>query len=623
MQQSTEPSQEPSQASQSQPDLVSPSLRWNRVAWQTLRLTLLALTVIALWLTIENRWGSNFSLPTRYSGDAPYVLGMMRLAQRGDLGLFTHIYTDSLGAPFIGQLNDFPQTERVIIWLGGQIARFTGLIPSANIMLMLSCIVAAFSFYSTARLWKISRLLAWVFAIAYAFLPHNQRSLHNLGIIFTGLLPLQFYVLWYIATVQKLSWRSSRFRLTLAIALLSGMLNIYWVFFFVQLYIIALLYRALKQREFPIKAAIPLVGTCLAAASFLGSFIIHKMSFGKNPAALVRSYYDIEKWALKPIDLFLPGPGSSWSIVSSYLSRYYEGGKIDIGETWWTSYIGLFSILGLLVLFLRGTYRQINKHSPSLPYLVALWIIAYASFGGLHSIVSLMLDFYDIRCTNRYSIAIGTVGFLYFVFVIYRTTRHWSFLPKCISLVALVLFFVADQSYRSYKFAYSLSRTEYFRKVITEDRSLVFSLESSLESGSTIYILPVVDFPEPFLGRGAVKSWELLYNSMRPFLYSTKLRYSYGSHKGRQGADWQLDVQDLPAGEMALALESYGFAGILLNRSDYEDRGEQLLSELAEAGWPMEFEQGRDNEWVFIRLSPAEDPILPTLTPYTVTDAGE
>jgi len=75
----------------------------------------------------------------------------------------------------------------------------------------------------------------------------------------------------------------------------------------------------------------------------------------------------------------------------------------------------------------------------------------------------------------------------------------------------------------------------------------------------------------------------------------------------------------LPAGEMATTLESYGFAGILLNRKGYEDRGEQLLSELAEASWPMEFEQGIDNEWVFIRLTPAEEPVLPTLTPYAVT----
>jgi len=70
---------------------------------------------------------------------------------------------------------------------------------------------------------------------------------------------------------------------------------------------------------------------------------------------------------------------------------------------------------------------------------------------------------------------------------------------------------------------------------------------------------------------------------------------------------------------MATKLESYGFSGILLDRKGYADHGEQLLAELDEGGWPMEFEQGLDNEWVFIRLSPAANPVLPTLTPYALS----
>gem|GEM_PF-4533439 len=49
------------------------------LVWRIVRLFLLALTVTALWLTIENRWGGNFQFPTRYDNDAHYVLGMMKL----------------------------------------------------------------------------------------------------------------------------------------------------------------------------------------------------------------------------------------------------------------------------------------------------------------------------------------------------------------------------------------------------------------------------------------------------------------------------------------------------------------------------------------------------------------
>jgi len=324
------------------------------------RLLLLALAVIVLWLSIEDRWGSNFSLPTRYEADAHYVLGMMRLSQKGDLGLFNHITTDSLGAPFTGQLNDFPQTERAILWLGGQIARMVGLIPAANVMLILSCLIAALSFYCAARLWKISQLTSWLFAIAYAFLPHTLRSIEHLGAIFSGVLPLQLYVLWYIATAQKLYFKSQRFRLAISIGLLSGALNIYWIFLFLQLYSLALLWRIIRRRQYLLRALIPITATSLVATAFLASFIIYKVSYGENPSAVVRAYADVEKKSLKPIELLLPGRGDFIPVYSNYLSRYY-GNRIFTGEGVWGAYIGISSIIGLLFLFLKETQNLINS----------------------------------------------------------------------------------------------------------------------------------------------------------------------------------------------------------------------------------------------------------------------
>jgi len=592
---------------------------WNRARGRYIRLLLLALTVCALWLTIEDRWGSNFLVPARYKGDAHYVLGMIKLAKEGELGLFTHITTDSLGAPFKGQLNDFVQTERVIIWLGGQLGRGIGLMPAANAMLILSCIVGAFSFYSAARLWKISRLTAWIFSVVYAFLPHNQRSLESLGVISTGLLPLQFYCLWYIATVHNISWSSFRFRLTWVISLLSGMVNIYWIFFFLNLYALALLCRILKGRKNSALPLMPVVATCFIAGITLGSFVIYRAIYGVNAAALVRSYFDIERYSLKPIELLIPRWGTHLSPFSDFFSRYYEGGKMNIGEHWWGVYIGLLAVAGLLLLFSKGIQRQVNKRAPSLPFLAMCWIISYSSFGGIHSVFSLIFDFYNIRATNRYCAAIATLGLLYFVFVIHRLIRVWAFSARLSTLLLIAFVGMLDQSFSNYLYPRYTIPTNMIKEQVIADRDLALRLEGRLDSGAMICILPVLDFPEPFSGRGARKLAFGIYDPIRPFLYSTKLRYSYGSNKGRKGADWQLDVQELPAGEMAMRLESYGFSGILFNRKGYSDRGKQFLAELAEAGWPLEFEQGIGNEWVFIPLNSAEKPMLPTLTPYVVS----
>jgi len=597
----------------------------NFVIQRVLRLLLLVFSVCIVWLTLNNRWGDDFQLPAVYArGDSLLVLGAMKLARDGDLGLFTHITTNSLGAPFKGQLNDWPQSERAIIWLGGHLARVIGLMPAANSMLILSSILAALSFYSAARLWRVSELAACFFSIVYAFLPHTHRSLSNLGIIFTGLLPLQLYVLWYISTVYKISWSSSRFRLTLIISALSGALNIYWIFLFLQLYTLALACRLIKHRRDFIKATIPILATFLIASSFLGSFMAYKITYGENPMAIVRSYRDIELFSLKPIDLFLPVGGGGLGLLSKYLSKYYAGGRLEIGEYWWGNYIGLCAVAGLTFLFLKGIKRQLNKRSTSLPLLAACWIIAYSSFGGGNSIFSLIFDFYKIRGTNRYAAAIATIGLLYFVFLVNRLIQKWPLRLKIPSLGLLSLLGIMDQSWLTNNpFLHQNFSPGSIRKLVETDKGIASRLEEILYDNSMIFMLPALNFPEPYdtIPIGRLKPY--LYGSMAPFLYSTKLRYSYGSDKGRQGADWQLDVQELPAGKMAATLESYGFAGILLNRAAYEDRGEQLIAELAEAGWPMELEQGIDNQWVFIRLTPSEHPILPTLTPYALTSQKE
>jgi len=606
-------------ADTSQGNYVTADSCWRCVVGRVARLLLLTLTVCALWLTIEDRWGSNFQFPTRYFGDSHFMLGLIKLAKEGDLGLFTHITTESLGAPFKGQLNDFPALERVVVWLGGQMARIIGVMPAANAMLIASCLVAAFSFYFAARLWKISRLTAWVFAVVYAFLPHYQRSLDSFGVIFTGLLPLQFYSFWYVATVQRVSLRSFRFRLAIVVGLLSGLLNIYWIFFFLQMYVLAFLCRLLRRRPGFILTLIPLVATCFATALIWGSFVIYRASYGENPAALVRSYFDIELYALKPVELLIPRWGIYLSPFSDFFSRYYDGGKMEIGEYWWGIYIGIIAISGLSFLFFKSIQRQVNKRAPSLPFLATCWIIAYSSFGGGNAVFSLIFNFYNIRSTNRYCAAIATVGVLYFSFVIHRFMRGWAFRARLGALLLIALFAMLDQSYHSYVYPPGHLSTSMIKERVLADRDLASRLESRLEAGSMIYILPVLDFPEPISGRGAFKLDFFIYDPMRPFLFSSKLRYSYGSNKGRQGADWQLDVQELPAGEMATTLESYGFSGILLNRKGYDDRGKRLLAEFSEAGWPMEFEQGIGNEWVFIPLTPVEQPVLPTLTPYAVS----
>jgi len=493
--------------------------------------------------------------------------------------------------------------------------------PAANVLMILAGVLGAFSFYFSARLWKMPRDVAWGFAVVYAFIPSTMRSLPHLGILFSGLLPFQFYTLWYLATAQKISWRSHRFIVSMFVAFFTGMLNIYWIFLFVHFCFLVLIYRVLKRRENLLISLLPLlVSLCVSGVLYI-SFIIYRLENGYNVNAIVRNYFQLELNSLKPIDLFIPdiyGRGRL-DIIREYLSKYHDY-KLPIGEAWSGSYMGLLSIIGFLVLLFMGIYRIICRRSISLPLIAILWLLAYCSFGGIHSLISVISGDYNIRATNRYSTAIGTISFIYSAFLFYRISINIKPLYRRSMIFIIAIFALKEQSYNNYMNAH-LFLKESVPEVLNNDRDLAHELEARLSANDMIYILPATDFPEPSWGRGRSKRDFTLYHAMRPFLHSKKLRYSYGSNKGRKGADWQLDVEELPAEEMATALESYGFAGILLNRKGYEDRGEQLLSELAKTGWPMEFEQGSANEWVFIRLTPVENPVLPTLTPYALSES--
>ena len=120
--------------------------------------------------------------------------------------------------------------ERTFYWLAGVVCRLTGLGFAANLSIVGAHVLAALSFYLACRLWRVAWPIAWLLALPYAFTPYILvRSLPHFGLTFCGLLPLQLYSCWYLATARHLTGRSGRFRLSVAVALVSGILNIYYV----------------------------------------------------------------------------------------------------------------------------------------------------------------------------------------------------------------------------------------------------------------------------------------------------------------------------------------------------------------------------------------------------------
>jgi hypothetical protein len=131
-----------------------------------------------------------------------------------------------------------------------------------------------------------------------------------------------------------------------------------------------------------------------------------------------------------------------------------------------------------------------------------------------------------------------------------------------------------------------------------------------------LFQLPVVDFPEGQQVLGATD-----YEHLRPYLQTTRLRFSYGSDKGRPREAWQRRAEALVPADMAGALERMGFAGLLVNRKAYPDGGLELKEALAAAGRSEAWES-TDHDFLFIQLQPAAQPEAPDEVLPKIDEAG-
>jgi phosphoglycerol transferase len=133
---------------------------------------------------------------------------------------------------------------------------------------------------------------------------------------------------------------------------------------------------------------------------------------------------------------------------------------------------------------------------------------------------------------------------------------------------------------------------------VEADRAFVADLETMLPADAMVFQVPVMDFPEsPAPGIPS-------YDHFRPYLHGSRLRYSFGSMKGRPRDEWQKVVQakliegavpDQQAQKIRFnianvnravdELQKRGFGAIYVNRNGFPDRGRGLVEALAELGF--------------------------------------
>jgi hypothetical protein len=565
------------------------------VAW----LFALILLILASVVWVMNRTtASSLLIPFGYANDWWLVFANAKVFMDGDVFPVAQKWVAHLNAPLVANWNDWPITEEMISAITGWIGSFSGLFVAANLVLASCHVLAGVSFWLVGRELQLKREYVFLGAVAYA-LSHYIFVRGFVGHIVLTMywhLPWLCIISWWTYEREPMSFATRHGRIALIFSVIAGALNPYYAWMYIQFLGFALL-KHLVNRQFRSMLS-PLVlvfATLTTFALFNADTLSYKWVHGENGEAVARSLAGLETYGLKLPELFLPSSHRLKLLSEFSQARYYSVALIK-GEMG-SPYLGMAGIVGLIWLLSHGLFYLLRNR----PYRVSpawwqvIWVSLYSLIGGINLVLG-SFGLVLFRGTNRFSIVILTLALLFLVQALSKSFPGKVARVLALMCIPLVLW---DQLPRQYPSEQLAADTALFES----DRSFSRTLEASLPKNAMVFQLPVMAYPEvPPIAKMAD------YEHFRPYLHTSTLRYSYGTTKGRGDAEWQAEVAALPVSDMLTRLEQYGFESVMINRKGYEDRAEQLIKALREAGKQVISENA---DLIAFGLNPAQYPKLP------------
>lgn len=562
----------------------------------------LMLAAALVWAAHHGRWTSaDWAVPTDYAGDAHEVLARMRAAGEGETWPLRPQEIRRLGAPFGADWNAYPTPDKPLMLLLGALGRVIGLFAAANLGLLLAQVTAALAFYFVARRLAVRWEWAWAGALLFAYTYHTfHRGLAHFSFVFTWTVPVGLLAVWLVGQSRRLHWRGGDAAICGLAALGLGAGNPYLLLFWGQLLAWALVFQwfGARRRE---NLTIGLATGLLAGAVFVASnleFWVHVQEPEGLPL-LTRNYGGTERYALKPVEMFIPPEYHRWEPLAALGQRYQRWSEWH-GEPF-LPYLGVCGIAGFLLLAAVALRRLLRRRPVPGAALAAAWLLAYASVGGITNILAFFAGFQLFRATNRAAVFLSALVLFFLVGRLSRWTAGWTPVARITAALALALAGLLDQLPRRADPA----QREQVAAAVRSDARLMAELEAVLPAGAMVFQLPVLGFPE------VVPPHRLTdYEHFRPYLLSERLQFSYGTAKHRARGRWQRDLEGRPTEELVRRLEAVGFAALHVNRKGFEDRAERLLRELEQLGYARLFRSELGNQ-VVVLLRPAPRPQPP------------
>jgi hypothetical protein len=552
-------------------------------------------------------WDGGLSTPNTYFGDGLYYAGITKsIIEHG--WYFTN---PDLGAP-LGQVNyDYPLgydnlnlvVIRVLAWISSN--------PFVvdNLFLYLTFPAVFLTSWFALRRLGFSKAVAWVIGVVYAILPyHFWRGDLHLMLAAYYVVPLGALLLYEFLGVQSPdgdarevlsagSWRARGARLLRSrwfwIPVILGSGGVYYAAFFGFLAIAAGALTALRDRDVR-RLVLPVTCSVVVVAVLAinnAPTLLYSVRHGANTDAVDRQLGESDIYGLNVSSLVLPINNHRLPPLRYVRETLNSESASPVRDPEYQA-IGLIASLGLVVSIgsvLMGVSKRRSEDRWSLFRRASgelnLLAILLAAIGGFSTILGL-LGLTSLRAYNRISVFIAffslvALGALCESWIANRkpSARRWTRTTAGTVAVSIgICAFAAVDQLPSQPLFQGQSRDE-VKARLSSDRAFAESIARRLGPRAAVFEFPLMEYPEAKL---EVSAPDVAYQTdelVKPWLFASGLRWSWGAMKGRS-EDLTPSFVGRPLERLLPDLAALRFDGIFIDRRGFRDQANQIEAQL-------------------------------------------
>lgn len=510
-------------------------------------------------------WEFDFNVPLYYS-DGDY-LSTLAIIKRS-INLKEFFISSKLGAPFNGSNIDYPYFGEIVNLLYFKLfVHIYGVFKGLNIAYFLLFPITSMISCLVMKQCNISNLWAILGSITYSFLPY--RLLRNTSHLFLNCyfqIPIAILLCFWLIqddkflTANKNFFKYRRNIIGIISFLFIAYTGIYYAFFTVFFVCVSVVLKAVNRKKiiYIKNGLVACASICIPLMISYIPYIIFRLNYGVNIEKPTRSPIEAEVYGMKIVQLFIPIRDYGIEFLKSLREDYALAPVPNEGS----EYLGIVGIIGFIILvfclfIMEQKIKVIDSNIIILSRLNGFAILL-GTIGGFGSLFALLIS-PQIRGYNRISVFIAYFSICSVCLVLTNLEEKL----KNINRLIIVLIFIVSITDQVNLENFSDMRKETMKSFYS-DQKFIAEIEHLVSKDAMIYQWVYQPYPEnpPIHEMGD-------YASVRGFLHSDHLRWSYGDQKGRNSDIWNRELASKSIQERINIISNVGFEGIYIDSNAY------------------------------------------------------